>query len=86
MSKNIRISRYQKNEELPKEAFCADGTFPWFASVEPEDGSWVLFVPIDPEQPPQLWLNVGTEDNGDGTGRDVFAPAGQPLPEVPTPG
>lgn len=73
---NIRVSRYGKKElaELPPEAFCASGDFPWEASVESDDGSWVLFIPKTGE--PQLWIRVGSNDNGDGTGEDVYAPVG----------
>ncbi len=79
-NRNIRISRYtaQDEAELPAEALCEGGTFAWMASVEPEDGSWVLFVPKDPKAPPSLWVRVGTNDNGDGTGEDVYAAAGSP--------
>lgn len=81
---NIRINRYGAQEiaELPPEALCADGQFAWSMSVEPEDGSWVLFVPKDPTRAPDLWVRVGVNDHGDGTGEDVYAAAGSPEHEA----
>lgn len=73
---NITIRRYQE-QELPKEAFCEDGQFPWEASIEPEDASWVMFVPKPGSgAQPQLWVAVGDVDTGDGTGERAFALAG----------
>lgn len=73
---NIKVSRY--SDELPEGARCADGTFPWEASIEPEDGAWVLFVPKDATKEPLLAIRVGEIDHGDGTGEDAYAMAGSP--------
>lgn len=73
---NIIIRRYHE-QELPKEAFCENGEFPWEASVEPDDASWVMFVPKPGSgAQPQLWVAVGDVDNGDGTGERAYALAG----------
>lgn len=73
---NIRVSRYgaQEVSELPPEALCADGQFPWAASVSPEDGAWVLFIPKDASRTPDLWVRIGTDDGSDG--EELYAPAG----------
>lgn len=79
---NIRVCRYQEAEvaELPPEALCANGEFAWEASIEPEDGSWVLFVPKDKKLEPSLWIRVGTNaDEGENFGEDVYAAVGSPA-------
>lgn len=66
MKRSIKVSRYTvEDAEIPG-ARCADGSFAWFASIEPEDGAWVLFVPKDPAAVPTLVVACGTIDYGDG--------------------
>ncbi len=73
---NIKVSRYL-DTELPEGAACADGSFAWEMSIEPDDGSWVMFVPKDKTQEPQLWICVGKVDHGDGQGEEnAYAPVG----------
>lgn len=74
---NIKIIRYS-NEEIPAEARCANGEFPWEASIECEGGDWVIFVPKNKTHAPSVWMRVGTHDHGDGTGEDAYALAGSP--------
>ncbi len=75
MKKNIRVSRYDASyvSELPEDAFCANGEFAWEASIEPEDRSWILFVPK--EGAPSLWVRVGTLPDSN---EEAFAAAGSP--------
>lgn len=74
MKQNITIRRYA-NAPTPvtSDGFSVDVCTAYEASVEPADGSWVLFVPK--EGRPQLWIKAGEVDHGDGTGEDVYLPA-----------
>lgn len=68
---DIRVKRYAHQAE--------DETFAYAASVEPEDRSWVLFVPKDPKRViPQLLVRCGTYTQEDGTEGECFAPIGSP--------
>lgn len=59
---NIHVKRY------------ADPRLDWESSVEPEDRSWVLFVPRDAaKSAPQLWTRVGTCVDEEGTSRETYA-------------
>jgi hypothetical protein len=85
MSKNnIHITRYTQDvlKELPPEAFCKNGQFPWELQVEPEDGEWLLLVPRDKTKEPRLWVKVGSIAHGDGTGEDAYAEVGSPEHEA----
>lgn len=80
---NIKVSRYDHNEVLPEGAACADGSFAWEMSIEPDDEAWILFVPKDKTHEPQLWLNIGKVDHGDGGGMEnAYACAGSPEHQV----
>lgn len=80
-TKNIRVRRYtQADEEVPG-AKCADGTFAWLMSIEPEDESWVMFVPKEGE--PQLWIRISTLcDEAEGKVIEGYALQGSPEHEA----
>lgn len=66
---NIKVSRYVDNQ------------LGWEASISPEDGSWILFVPRQPltEGGPkraQLWHRVGTCTDEHGDQHDAYAAEG----------
>ncbi len=68
---NIKVSRY------------VDKQLGWEASVSPEDGSWVLFLPrAEAAQKnnlrPQLWHRVGTCEDEHGDTHESYALDGSP--------
>lgn len=76
MSKtNIVVKRYVETEP-PAAGWDPENPFPWEASVEPEKGDWVLFVPkANSKHRPELWVKVGEIDLGDGAGEAVYLDA-----------
>lgn len=66
---NITINRYLTREQGQYPEFV------WEASVTPEDGSWILYVPNKhhPNTKPELWVKIGTIDL-DGDVENVYVP------------
>lgn len=65
---NITVNRYASDRP---------SSFPWEASIHPEDESWVLFVPraSHPDVKPQLWFACGKHVAEDGTEEVAYLPA-----------
>jgi hypothetical protein len=59
---NIHVKRYSHPEDVG-----------WAASIEPEDGSWILFIPLDEAKMPSLFIEVEVpeEEDADLTDKDV---------------
>ncbi len=88
MKQNIRVNRYSP-QELPEGAACPEHGFAWEASIEPEDRSWVLFVPLAsrPDMQAQLWHRIGTRESDkelgeEGEEQDLYALEGSPEHEA----
>jgi hypothetical protein len=65
---NVTVSRY------------VDKQLGWDICVQPEDGSWALFIPAptEPNLQPQLWHRVGTCVDEHGDTQEAFACEGSP--------
>ena len=44
---NIHVKRYEHPENVG-----------WAGTIEPEDGSWILFIPLDQAKMPSLFIEV----------------------------